>query len=77
MHRSHFLGKKKTFALYDCCDFFKMRQKGVSVRPLPTTKKKFRLHIYILGVGWDGNLPHIYIFFEKVFYRNHLNSGSK
>ena len=29
--------------------------------------------IYILEVGWDGNLPHIYYFFEKVSYRNHLN----
>ena len=29
--------------------------------------------IYILEVGWDGNLPHIYFFFEKVSYRNHLN----
>ena len=76
MHRSNFFGKKKTFALYDCCDFFKLRQKGVSVRPLPTTTKKIWLHIYILGVGWDGNLPHIYIYFEKVSYRNHLNRSA-
>ena len=60
MHRSHFFGKKKTFALYDCCDFFKMRQKGVSVRPLPTTKKNSTSHIHFGGgLGWEFT-PYIY-----------------
>ena len=61
MHRSHFLGKKKTFALYDCCDFFKMRQKGVSVRPLPTKKNSFDFTYTFWGWIGMGIYP-IYIF---------------
>ena len=63
MHRSNILGKE-TFTLYDCCDFFKMSQKGVSVRPLPTTKKFFDFTYTFWGWVGMGIYP-IYIFFFK------------
>ena len=44
--------------------FSKCTKKGSAWDHFPQ-KKIFQLHIYILGVGWDGNLPHIYIFLKK------------
>ena len=76
MHGSHFLGKKKTFASIRHLWFFQNAQIRGQHKTTSHQKKIFWLHIYILGVDWDENLPHIYIYFEKVSYRNHLNRSA-
>ena len=66
MHRSHILGKKKTFPLYDCCDFFQNAPKrGQRETTSHNNKKKLTSHIHFGGgSGWEFT-PYIYFFLKK------------